>query len=62
MPSSIRLNLLEDRAAELVEQALKAGADHCDCVIARSQSLGISVRDGKLEDTDRSESDSFSLR
>ncbi len=62
MPSSIRLNLLEGQAAELVELALKAGADQCDCVVARSQSLGVSVRDGKLEDTDRSESDSFSLR
>ncbi len=62
MPSSIRLKSLEDRAAELVETARKAGADHCDCVVARNQSLGISVRDGKLEDSDRSESDSFSLR
>lgn len=62
MPTSIRLNLLEDQAAELVELALKAGADHCDCVVARSQSLGISVREGETEDTDRSESDSFSLR
>jgi len=62
MPSSIRLNLLEDRAAELVDLARKAGADHCDCVVARSQSLGLSVRDGKLENTDRSESDDFSLR
>lgn len=62
MPSSIRLNSLEERAAELVDTARRAGADHCDCVIARNQSLGISVRDGKFEDSDRSESDSFSLR
>jgi len=62
MPTSIRLNSLEDQAAELVEIALKAGADQCDCVVARSQSLGISVRDGQTEDTDRSESDAFSLR
>jgi PmbA protein len=62
MPTSIRLNSLEDQAAKLVELALKAGADHCDCVVASSQSLGISVRDGKTEDTDRSEGDAFSLR
>jgi PmbA protein len=62
MPTSIRLNSLEDQAAKLVELALKTGADHCDCVVASSQSLGISVRDGKTEDTDRSESDAFSLR
>ena len=62
MVSSPRLKSLEDRAAQLVETARKAGADHCDCVIARSQSLGVSVREGKLEDSDRSESDSFSLR
>ena len=62
MPSSIRLDNLEARAAELVDLARKAGADHCDCVVARSQSLSISVREGKLENTDRSESDDFSLR
>jgi PmbA protein len=62
MPTSVRLKSLEDRAAELVETALKAGADQCDCVIASSQSLGISIRDGKPEDSDRSESDAFSLR
>lgn len=62
MPSSIRLEQLETRAAELVELALSAGADHCDCVVSRSQSLGISVREGKSENTNRSESDDFSLR
>ncbi|MCF6321334.1 MAG: TldD/PmbA family protein [Rhizobiaceae bacterium] len=62
MSASIQLNSLEDRAAELVALARKAGADHCDCVVARSQSLSLSVREGKLENTDRSESDEFSLR
>ena len=62
MPSSISLNSLEQRAAELVDLAKKSGAEHCDCVVSRSQSLGLSIRDGKLENSDRSESDDFSLR
>ncbi len=62
MPAPIKLNALEQRAAQLVEAALKAGADHCDCVVASSQSLSLSVREGNLENTERSESDDFSLR
>ncbi len=62
MPSSISVKSLEERAAELVDLARKAGADHCDCVVSRSRSLGISIREGQLENTDRSESDDFSLR
>lgn len=62
MPSSISLSSLEERASELVDLAKKSGAEHCDCVVSRSQSLGLSIRDGKLENSDRSESDDFSLR
>ena len=53
MPETIQLNSLEVRAAQIVELAIKSGADQCDCVVARSQSLGISVLEGKLENADR---------
>lgn len=57
-----KMKTLEDTAAQLVEGALKAGADACDCVVARGNSIGISVRDGKVENTERTEADEFSLR
>lgn len=53
---------LIDRAASLVEAAKRAGADAADAVVARSRSKSVSVRLGKVEGTDASESDSFSLR
>lgn len=62
MPDTIDMAGIEAQAASLVETALKAGADACDVVVARSQSLGSEVRDGKVENTARSESDDFSLR
>lgn len=54
-------NLL-DRAEQLVDLAKKAGADRADAVIVRSRSKGVSVRLGKVESTEASESDDFSLR
>lgn len=53
---------LTDSAAALVEAALKAGADAADAVVLRSASVAVSVRDGKVENTDAAESDDFSLR
>ncbi len=53
---------LMDRAAALVEAALKAGADTADAVVVRSASVSVSVREGKLENTDAAESDDYSLR
>jgi len=53
---------LIDRAALLVEAARRAGADAADAVVMRSRSLGVSVRLGKVEDTEASESDDFALR
>jgi PmbA protein len=53
---------LIDRAASLVEAAKRAGADAADSVVARSRSKSVSVRLGKVEGTDASESDNFSLR
>ena len=50
------------RVSELVEAALKAGADAADAACARSRSVGVSVREGKVEDSEASESDDVSLR
>lgn len=54
-------NLLT-RAEELVDLAKKAGATDADAVIVRSRSRSVSVRLGKVEGVDASESDDFSLR
>jgi PmbA protein len=53
---------LLDRAAQLVEQAGRAGADRCDAVVVRGRSTSVSVRLGKVESTEASESDNFALR
>lgn len=51
-----------DRVAALVEAAKRAGADAADAVVMRSRSAGVSVRLGKVEGTESSESDDVSLR
>ncbi len=51
-----------DNATALVEAARRAGADAADAVVVRSRSTGVSVRMGKVESTESSESDEFSLR
>jgi PmbA protein len=62
MPNEIdSVNLLQ-RAEQLVDLARKAGADRADAVVVRSRSKGVSVRMGKVESTEASESDDFSLR
>lgn len=53
---------LADHARFLVAAAKKAGADHADAVVVRSRSSNVSVRLGKVEATQASESDDFSLR
>jgi PmbA protein len=50
------------RASELVDLAVKAGATAADAVVVRSRSRSVSVRLGKVEGTESSESDDFSLR
>ncbi|OHV85513.1 TldD/PmbA family protein [Ensifer sp. LCM 4579] len=54
--------ILEKRAAELVDRARQAGADAADAVVVRGRSRSVSVRLGKVEATESSESDEFSLR
>jgi PmbA protein len=53
---------LISRASELVDLARKAGATAADAVVVRSKSRSVSVRLGKVEGVDASESDDFSLR
>ncbi len=62
MPEKPNLGALQDRAAELVEAARKAGADASDAVVASGRSVSVSVRMGKVEGTEASEGDQFSLR
>ncbi|MEJ1157742.1 TldD/PmbA family protein [Prosthecomicrobium sp. N25] len=53
---------LKDHAARLVEAARRAGADAADAVAVRGIALGVNVRLGKVEESERSESDDFGLR
>ncbi len=62
MPEMPNLGALQDRAAELVEAARRAGADASDAVVASGRSVSVSVRMGKVEGTEASEGDQFSLR
>lgn len=51
-----------ERAAALVDRARKAGADAADAVYIADASESVSVRLGKLEDVERSESEHMGLR
>ncbi|WP_026613012.1 TldD/PmbA family protein [Ensifer aridi] len=62
MSEMIDSAVLETRAAELVDHARRAGADAADAVVVRGRSRSVSVRLGKVEATEASESDDFSLR
>ncbi|RIK97356.1 MAG: modulator protein [Proteobacteria bacterium] len=53
---------LTDLAERLVEAAKRAGADAADAIAVRGMSQGIEVRDGKVEETERSEGDDVGLR
>ncbi|CAN7187692.1 TldD/PmbA family protein [Rhizobium rhizogenes] len=62
MSSEIDSATLLSRASQLIDLARKAGADAADAVVVRSRSQSVSVRLGKVEGTESSESDDFSLR
>lgn len=62
MTRSIDSSSLADLVARLVEAAKDAGADASDAVAIRSRSTSVSVRLGKVEGTEASESDDVSLR
>lgn len=62
MSSEIDSATLLSRAGQLIDLARKAGADAADAVVVRSRAQSVSVRLGKVEGTESSESDDFSLR
>lgn len=62
MSETIDSGSLLARAGELIDRAVKAGADAADAVVVRGASRSVSVRLGKVEGTEASESDDFSLR
>ncbi len=62
MSSLLDQSALHALAERLVGAALRAGADAADAVAVRSISLGIEVRDGKVEESERSEGDDIGLR
>jgi PmbA protein len=51
-----------DHAADIVARATRAGADAADSVVVSSGSTEVSVRLGKVEDIQRSESGDLGLR
>src|SRR5499427_8360074 len=62
-PSSLLdLSPLIDRAERLVKAARAAGADAADAVVLRTMSLGVEVRDGGTEESERAEGDDLGLR
>ncbi|MCF6369768.1 TldD/PmbA family protein [Rhizobium halophilum] len=62
MTSEFDSEPLLSRAAHLIDLAKAAGADQADAVVVRSRSRSVNVRLGKVEGTEASESDDFSLR
>jgi PmbA protein len=53
---------LSTLAERLVEAARRAGADAADAVAVRGVSQGVEVRDGRVEESERSEGDDVGLR
>jgi len=62
MASLTDQSALVDLAQQLVETARRAGADAADAVAVRSASLSVEVRDGAVEESERSEADDLGLR
>ncbi len=62
MPSLLDQSALADLAERLVSAARRAGADQADALAVRSVSLAVEVRDGAVEESQRSESDDLGLR
>jgi PmbA protein len=62
MTSLLDQSALSALAERLVAAARRAGADAADAVAVRSVSLGVEVRDGHVEETERAEADDVGLR
>jgi PmbA protein len=62
MSSLLDQSALAGLAERLVAAAKKAGADAADAVAVRSVSQGVEIRDGAVEESERSEGDDVGLR
>jgi PmbA protein len=62
MTSLLDQSALTGLAERLVAAARRAGADAADAVAVRSMSLSVGVREGAVEESERSESDDVGLR
>jgi PmbA protein len=62
MSSLFDQSALSDLAERLVSKARRAGADQADAVAVRAISLSVDVRDGAVEESQRSEGDDVGLR
>jgi PmbA protein len=62
MQSLLDQSALSTLAEGLVRAARKAGADGADAIAVRSVSIGVDVRDGAVEESERSEGDDVGLR
>ena len=62
MSSLLDQSALTDLAGRLVAAARRAGAEAADAVAVRSVSLSVDVRDGEVEESQRSEGDDMGLR
>ena len=62
MPSLLDQSDLADLAERLITAARRAGADQADAVAVRSVSLSVDVREGAVEESQRSEGDDLGLR
>jgi PmbA protein len=62
MPSLLDPSALTDLAERLVTAAHRAGADAADALAVRSVSLAVEVREGAVEESERSEGDDVGLR
>lgn len=62
MTSLLDQSALTHLAERLVGAARQAGADAADAIAVRSVSQGVEIRDGAVEESERSESDDLGLR
>jgi PmbA protein len=62
MSSLLDQSALSDLAERLVAAARRAGADAADAIAVRGVSLSVEVRDGAVEESQRSEGDDVGLR
>src|ERR1700724_79697 len=55
-------SVLAEHSQRLIAAAMRAGAEAADAIAVRSVSLGVEVREGAVEESERSEGDDLGLR